>query len=131
MKSIDANVLLRLITADDVHQEAVARALIAAEKVLVPLTVTLECEWVLRSYYKKTPGEIAAALDYITDLDGLIFEHVRGVRWALNRLTAGADFADMIHVLASADSASAFVTFDGGIRSQAGPDSPIPIETLA
>uniref|UniRef100_UPI0025E9B492 type II toxin-antitoxin system VapC family toxin n=1 Tax=Sphingomonas sp. TaxID=28214 RepID=UPI0025E9B492 len=92
MKAIDTNVVLRIIVADDPAQERAARALIVAEPVLVPLTVTLECEWVLRSFYKKTPADIAAILNSMTDIENLVFEHVAGVRWALDRLVAGADF---------------------------------------
>jgi predicted nucleic-acid-binding protein len=131
LKAIDANILLRLVVADDPKQEALAHRLLAAEQLLVPLTVILECEWVLRSYYKKSAHEIAVALDQLTDLEGLVFDQVRGVRWALQRLAKGADFADMIHILASAAvAASSFVTFDEGIESEAGPDVPIRVETL-
>ncbi|MGJ3628619.1 hypothetical protein AB5I41_19950 [Sphingomonas sp. MMS24-JH45] len=45
--------------------------------------------------------QIAAAIDALTDLGLIVFEQVDGVRWALERLTAGADFADMIHVVQS------------------------------
>ena len=131
MKAVDANVLLRLIVADDPKQEATVRDLIGSEQVYVPLTVMMECEWVLRSYYKKTRQEIAQALDDLTDLQGLVFEQLGGVRWALKCLVDKADFADMIHILAAAgNGASAFVTFDDGIEVEAGPDTPIPVHTL-
>ncbi len=95
---------------------------------LVPLTVTMECEWVLRSYYKMTPSEISFALDHLTDVGNLLFEQVDGVRWALGRLTRGADFADMIHVVQSAAAgATAFVTFDHSMEAEAGAASPLPI----
>lgn len=131
MRAIDTNVLLRLVTADDPEQEAIARDLIAGERVLVPLTVVLECEWVLRSYFKRRPGEIAAVLDQFTDVEGLVFEQVAAVRWALGRLSEKADFADLVHVVAAAASdASALVTFDAGMEAEAGPGTPIPVHVL-
>ncbi len=132
MKAVDTNVVLRLIVADDPVQESAARALVAEAPVLVPLTVTLECEWVLRSYYKHTPIQIADELDAMTDLHNIVFEHVAGVRWALGRLAAGADFADMIHIVEAADAgASSFATFDTGIRDYASAGAPIPAFDIA
>lgn len=131
MRAVDTNVLLRLIVADVPEQEGVARALISRERVLVPLTVTMECEWVLRSYFKRSPAEIAAVLDQLTDVEGLVFEQVAAVRWALSRLGGETDFADMVHVAAAAAAdASALVTFDARIATRAGPNAPIPIHTL-
>lgn len=131
MNALDANVVLRLIVGDDRIQEAQARALIEAEPILVPLTVTLECEWVLRSFYKRTPVQIAAALDALTDVANLVFEHLSGVRWALDRLIAGADFADMIHIVqADAAGATGFATFDAAIEHDAGAASPVPAITI-
>ncbi len=132
MKAIDANVVLRLIVGDDPVQEARARALIAAQSILIPLTVTLECEWVLRSYYKMMPSDIAAALDAMTDVKNIVFEHVEGVRWALGRLRAGAGFADMIHLVQAAEAgASDFATFDADIEAEAGRDAPISTSKIA
>ncbi len=132
MKAIDANVVLRLIVGDDRVQEARALALITAEPVLVPLTVTLECEWVLRSYYKQTALQTSTALNRMTDVQNMVFENVSGVRWALDRLVAGADFADMIHLVQAADAgASSFLTFDTGIAKVAGEFAPIPATSIA
>ena len=57
MPSIDTNVLVRLLAADDAKQAAQARALMhsatqVGESLFVPLTVVLELEWVLRSRYE-------------------------------------------------------------------------------
>lgn len=132
MIAIDTNVILRLIVGDDPQQLAVARALIASERVLVPLTATLECEWVLRSFYKYPPGAIAGAIDAMMVLDNIEFEHADGVRWALERLVAGADFADMVHMVqGKAAHATIFATFDGGVEGEAGGLTPLPVHTLA
>jgi predicted nucleic-acid-binding protein len=50
--------------------------------------------------------------------------------WAIDRLEAGADFADMMHI-ATAAGATRFVTFDRGVAKKAGATPPISIETLA
>lgn len=131
MIALDANILLRIVVQDDARQLAIARDLVTSEATFVPLTVTLECEWVLRSFYKYRREQIAAAIDSLTDLGRIVFEHVGGVRWALDRLLAGADFADMIHIVQSRIAgASALATFDDGIDAEAGPDSPLPVRTL-
>lgn len=132
MIAIDTNVLLRLIVADDAPQLEIARELVFKARVFVPLTVTLECERVLRSFYKYPRRAIADAISATTQLDSVTFEQIDGVRWALRQFVAGADFADMIHLLqAAAARVSSFATFDDGIADKAGPGTPLPIEALA
>ena len=80
MIALDANVLLRLIVEEDPAQLAVVADLVTTEPTFVPLTVTLECEWVLRSFYKYSREQIAVAIDSLTDLGEVVFEHVDGVR---------------------------------------------------
>ena len=52
------------------------------------------------------------------------------IQWALERHLAGADWADMLHLIANRKS-EAFVTFDRDIEQAAGPDSPVLVRTLA
>lgn len=132
MKAVDANVLLRLIVGDDPHQEQVALALIARESVFVPLTVTMECEWVLRSFYKWPRARIADAIGTMMDVENIIFEQAAGVRWCLERLRGRADFADMIYIVqAAVCEMGEFATFDTGVADEAGSGSPLPVTTLA
>lgn len=131
MIAVDANVLLRLIVADDPCQLGIARQFVTTERTFVPITVTLECEWVLRSFYKYRPRDIAVAIEALTRLEQVTFEHVDGVRWALDRLVAGADFADMIHIVQGGVArAAAFATFDEGIADEAGSAPLLPVRTL-
>ena len=51
------------------------------------------------------------------------------VTWSIERFVEGADIADMIHLVAACRTAG-FYTFDRRVARAAGPDSPIPIETL-
>lgn len=116
------------MTGDDPHQAAVAGAIVEDGFVLTG-TVFLETEWVLRSRYGFTRAECAEALRMILDLPGAA--DVPGhAHWAVGQLAAGADFADVMH-LATALGATRFATFDAGLAAQAGPNTPLPIETLA
>lgn len=129
MKGADTNIVLRLITEDDESQTALVRAILADEIFYVSLTVMVEVEWVLRSAYRWDRAKIADALTILTDLAGLQIEDAMSVRWAASRLRAGADFADMVHLVAMKNMA-AFVTFDRKLERGAGGEAPLRIETL-
>ncbi len=129
MKAVDTNVVLRLITGDDPKQEAIARDLIASTDVFVSLTVLMETEWVLRSFYRWRPDKIGDALVALAGLQGICIERVDRALWAIDRMRTGADFADMIHLLVAADVES-FVTFDRDIAPLAGASAPLLVETL-
>jgi len=128
IRAIDTNVLLRLMTGDDAGQTHVARSLIDEDFVLTA-TVLIETAWVLRSRYGWSRAALAQGLRMVVDLPHAVSvpDHAS---WAIGRLEAGADFADMMHI-ATAAGATRFATFDRGIERQAGDASPIPIETLA
>ena len=66
MIGLDTNVLVRFLVRDDEEQFERARRLIRreaqdGEPVRVSLLVLLETEWVLRSRYKLSKGEILGA----------------------------------------------------------------------
>ena len=42
----------------------------------------------------------------------------------------GADWADMMHIVAATGAAPVFATFDKAIARKAGGESPVPVETL-
>ena len=129
VKAVDTNVVLRLLITDDPAQTAVAeRAL--ADPVLVTLTVLLETAWVMGSRFGFSRDTIASVLLRFIDRPVVTVEQPMLVRWAIERFRLVGDFADLIH-LVSARSATSFATFDRGVARAAGPDSPIPIETLA
>jgi predicted nucleic-acid-binding protein len=128
MKAIDTNVVIRILTADDPIQTPVARALIA-NGVFVSHSVFLETEWVLRSFYRWERRDIAKALDDLINLECVYMLHEEGLSWALDRYRRGADWADMLHLLAARGSES-FQTFDGSVARDAGASGPIPVEIL-
>lgn len=83
----------------------------------------------MRSIYRWPRIAIAAGLRDLLDLPCLE-SAPSDIGWAVERFEAGADFADAVHLI-SAASAEAFVTFDRALAPGAGPDTPLPIETLA
>jgi len=128
LKAIDTNVVLRLLTGDDLAQEATARDLLRSG-VFISLTVLMETEWVLRSFYRWPRDEIAEALIALGRIEGVSLERTSAAFWAVKRYRAGGDFADMIHLLVLEELES-FATFDDGVARAAGANAPLPIETL-
>ena len=129
MRAIDTNVALRLIVRDDTEQAEIARTIFQAP-VLLSLTVLQEIGWVLMSRYSFARAAAAEALIILLDMESVTVPNEDDVRWAIGRFAAGADFADMIHIVA-ARPAERFATFDRALASHAGAEAPLPIETLA
>lgn len=128
--AVDTNILLRLVLDDDEGQVAATRALMVRKSLFVSLDVLLETGWVLHSRYHLPRVEVADALALLASLDRVIVARFPLASWAIERYRAGADLADMIH-LVSATKIGAFATFDRGIAAGAGADPPVAIETLA
>ncbi len=128
VRAVDTNVLVRFIARDDPGQTVVAEQMLVGGA-FIPLTVLLETASVLRSNYQCSPGDVAAALSVILALPGVVVPEPEMVRWAIGRSAKGAQIADMIHIATSRHQA-AFATFDHGVARAAGPDSPVPVETL-
>ena len=84
----------------------------------------------LGSRYRFGRAELAAMLEALIDVETVTVNDEDAVRWAIARSATGGDFADMLHI-ATARDAEAFVTFDRQIERRAGPDSPVPVKTLA
>jgi predicted nucleic-acid-binding protein len=129
VKALDTNVVLRLLVADNPHQTRRAEEQMQGP-VLLSLTVLLETTWVLGSRYGFSRDQIVSILTHLLDQPQLTAEAADQLPWALERYAAGADLADLLHLVA-ARGADAFVTFDRGIAKSAGANSPLPIETLA
>jgi len=119
--SLDTNVLVRLITADDPRQSLQARALVeqaarAGESLYVPLTVVLELEWVLRSRYGCSKEQVLGTLVEMLEARELAFQDEAALEHALHyyRRSPGIDFAECLHLgCAAAAGALPLVTFEG------------------
>jgi predicted nucleic-acid-binding protein len=125
----DTNVLVRLVTADDEAQASAAVALLEAQGLFVTLLALMETEWVLRSAHRYSRGETTGALQALLALDGIDVEDRDFVLWAIERHSRGADFGDML-LLIAARPCDQFATFDQRLHRQAGPQSPVQIVTL-
>ena len=111
MRAIDTNVVVRYLTGDEPEQAARARAAVDAGDVFVSTTVLLESEWVLRSVYGFTGGEVAAALRAFSGLPGVSTEYPALLTRALDLAAKGMDFADALHLGAAAH-CETMLTFD-------------------
>jgi predicted nucleic-acid-binding protein len=111
VRAIDTNIIVRLLTADDVKQAKVARTVIEAGDVFIGSTVVLETEWVLRVGYRFTPEEIARGLRGLFGLTAVTLEEPAAIGLALDWMSKGMDFADALHV-ARAGHCNAFLSFD-------------------
>lgn len=130
MIAVDTNVLARFILQDDRGQAARAAELLA-DPVWVPITVWLELGWVLGKQLRLDRPIIADALETLLAMHSIHAADRSGLRWAIDRFRAGADWADVIHLIAAADAAHAFATFDERLGHQAGSATPMPVEALA
>lgn len=119
MPALDANVLVRYVVRDDYVQLAAARRLIRkcvadGQTLFVPVTVTLEFEWVLRASFEYAKEQVMAVLSSLFSAAELSFESERALEVALQLYRNGsADFADCLHVaLAAQAGESPLWTFD-------------------
>lgn len=129
MKAVDTNILARLILQDDARQAALA-ATVMREPVWVSVSVWLELGWVLGKRLKLERAIVADALSTLLTMVSVHVSDRDGIAWAIDRFRDGADWADMIHLIANRDISECFVTFDRSIERIAC-DPPLPIETLA
>ena len=119
MASLDTNILVRLIVEDDSSQTAAAKALLTrcileSETLFVPVTVSLELEWVLRSSFAFSKPEVIQALSMILAAVELSFESENSLEVALLNYEQGtADYSDYLHLaLAENVNAHPMWTFD-------------------
>lgn len=126
MNAVDTNVLIRWITRDDEAQARQADALLM-HPAFVSLPVLLETAWVLGGRpFLFDRATRAKMLHGIVDTDKITVASEDAVRWAIERFAAGADIADMIHIVA-AKGATRFISFEKHLALEAGARSPLPI----
>jgi predicted nucleic acid-binding protein len=109
--ALDTNLLVRFFMRDGDDAAEQATRLISERAVFVPITVMMETYWVLRSNYKKSRGQIAAAFDAFIGLPTVTLQLGSEIAAARRWTSEGLDFADALH-LSLSSTADAFATFD-------------------
>ena len=117
MIAFDTNFLVRLAVVDDAAQVEIVQRLVAENSVFISNTVLLETEWVLRSRYKETPGDIHAFFSAVSASAQTSFENAQAIAQALDWYELGADFADALHLAACGT--TVMHTFDQNFCSMA------------
>lgn len=119
MPALDTNVLVRYVVQDDSGQLATAKRLIdhcvhEGLSLFVPVTVTLELEWVLRASFGYVKADVLQVLSNLFSAAELTFESERALEVALQLYRKGtADFADCLHIgLATEAGEQPLWTFD-------------------
>lgn len=111
MVAVGTNVVVRLLTQDDELQFQKSKQIFTTQDVLIPDTVILETEWVLRFAYKFKPTDICEALKRLFGLPNVHLSNASLIIQVLQWHETGLDFADAFH-LAHSQSYSEFYTFD-------------------
>lgn len=114
----DTNLLVRLLTGDDPQQFQQAKATFAQSDILIPTTIVLETEWVLRYAYKFDTVAIMDAFEALFGLPNVTLAEPNRVRQAMIWANAGMDFADSLH-LAAVKPDQQFATFDKKLIAKA------------
>lgn len=116
MKTLDTNVLVRVLVGDDPVQTPIAEAAfldaVNSGGVYLPDVVLAEVGWVLRGYDLDRATRYAL-IERLVRTRGVVVDDIDGVIEAVERFAAGGDLADHL-VLARAARAGAVpvLTFD-------------------
>jgi predicted nucleic-acid-binding protein len=92
--TLDTNVLVRIVVADEAIQTAAAKQIIS-DAALIAVTVPCLCElvWVLRRVYQYDRETIGAALKALLKIDNIVIDQPT-VEAGIQFLDSGGDFAD-------------------------------------
>ena len=102
MIAVDTNILVRLLTKDDPRQARRAVRIMKSDEILIPKTVLLETEWVLRHAYGIDKGVILESFKALLGLSNVTVEDQQAVYQAIAWSEAGLDFADALHLAGGA-----------------------------
>jgi predicted nucleic-acid-binding protein len=117
MRAIDTNVLVRLITRDDVPQANASEAFVK-HGAWVSVLALAEASWVLAAVYQLSPKDLAKAIEMLLDHRDLVLQDPDTVRSALElfRKKPALGFSDcLIFSLARRAGHLPLGTFDRGL----------------
>ena len=129
MRALDTNVLARWLLRDNPAQAAAADRILA-EPCHISMTVLLELGWVLTKSMRLPRAVVAEMMSCIIDMESIVVERSRQMGWAIERFRSGADWGDVIHLVANSQAASGFATFDKALVRKAAHGSPLPLHLL-
>lgn len=124
MRTLDTNVVVRLLIGDDPQQTPIAEqaflSAIATGGVYLPDVVLAEVAWVLRGYDLER-GTRYQLLERLVRTRGVVVDDIDAVIDALEQFSLGGDLADQL-ILARASSAAALpvLSFDRRFASSEG-----------
>ena len=103
MPALDTNVLVRYLIADDKKQFETARQFIEEaitnETLFIPVSVSVELEWVLRSLYEVKKAMIITTFNRLLESREIEFQEESAIEIALSLYADNnADFADCLHI---------------------------------
>jgi predicted nucleic-acid-binding protein len=117
--ALDTNVLIRFLVQTDLAQSAAVKALIEellhqGDVLFVPVSVSLELEWVLRASFEFDKQAVLHALSSLLSAAELHFESEAALEDALEQYgQTSADYADCLHAaLAAKAGCGPMWTFD-------------------
>lgn len=118
MIAIDTNVLVRLLTRDNEAQYKASHKLFASAEILIPESVVLETEWVLRCAYGLEPADVCDVFRRVFGLANVHLANGRSIALAIGWHEGGLDFADALH-LAASQGLGTLKTFDADFIKRA------------
>lgn len=121
--AIDTNALLGYRLQRKPHFQKVKKlfenALSGKEQIFIPNAVFLECEWVLRSFYKQSKEQVVGFFQELLLLDTVILKDKNEIVTALHlyRTSPGVNFTDCV-ILAQIQNIGLndFLTFDEDLK---------------
>ncbi len=103
MPALDTNVLVRYMIADDKKQFEAARLFIeeaiTIEALFIPVSVSVELEWVLRSLFEVKKSMIITTFNRLLEAREIEVQDESAIEIALSLYAINnADFADCLHI---------------------------------
>jgi len=108
---LDTNVVLRLMLGDDLAQFAQALKRLETHDGVLTAAVLMECEWVLRGFFKLEAKTIALNFREFLNSEGMEAQNPVQINAILDAFEGGLDFADAVHAF-QRDEGCALLTFD-------------------
>lgn len=102
MIAADTNVVIRFLVDDHPVEGRRARQVFEDHRVLIPESVLLESEWVLRAVYGFPSGEISRAFRALLAMPSVTVDERMLLMQVLDWFDEGFDFADALHYARSA-----------------------------